>query len=487
MTAGPHGSRYSWSVLSVTSLAVLLMGINAGSLIVALPLIVRDLGLGAVAANWVLLAYMLTNTVLILVFGRLADIFGRRKPFLAGLVLFTATSVLLGAANGGLALIVLRAIQGVGAALVITNVSPILIDAFPASSMSQALGLNMMVISAAQVIGPAVGGLIGDGFGWRWIFWFNVPLGTIAALWARHTLREPRVEREREPVDAVGALLVLAALTGLLLALSEGGAWGWTSRPVVVGIVLFAVLTPVFLYVQARHPYPLVDLSLFRRWEFSAAVVTAFVNSAVRFSVLLVASLLLQGAAGLSAAASSLHLLPLPLGLMVASPVAGVVGRRIAAQRLATAGLGITAGGLVVLLVTLGGGGAGPGFAVGMLVVGVGVGVFQTPNTTSILAGVSSERRGIANGIRSMSQNTGTLVGTALGLVVLTGQLPRALRDDAYSGTLARLSSDRRDALLLGGRYVLVVMLVAVVASMVLSSMRERGQPMQSAMPAAAD
>ena len=482
MTVPAQTNRYSWSVLSVTSLAVLLMGINAGSLIVALPLVVRDLDLDSVAANWVLIAYMLTNTVFILVFGRLADIFGRRRLFLTGLVVFTVTSVLLGFSDSALTLIVLRAVQGVAAALVITNVSPILIDAFPAASMSQALGLNMTVISAAQVAAPTVGGFVGDGLGWRWIFWVNVPLGVVAAVWARRTLRESYVAREREPVDVVGAVLVLGALAGLLIALSEGGAWGWSSAPVVAGTVAFAVLTPAFLLVQVRHPYPTLDLGLFRRLEFSAAVVTALVNSAVRFAVLLVASLLLQGGAGLSAAQSSLHLLPLPIGLMVASPIAGTAARRVAARWISTAGLGISAVGLVVLLVSLDRAGTGAPFACGMALVGIGVGVFQTPNTTSILAGAPAERRGIANGIRSMAQNMGNLVGTAVALVVLTGQLPPSLRDDAYGGTLSRLSSGWRDALVLGTRYLLIGMLAAVAGSMVLSCLRG-GAPARALRP----
>lgn len=195
--------------------------------------------------------------------------------------MFTVCSLLLGASGAALLLITLRRLQGVGAALIITNVSPILIDAFPRSSMAQALGLNMTVISAAEVVGPAVGGLIGGGFGWRWIFWFNVPLGALAWLWARRTLREPPVTHEREPVDVVVAVLVFGALTGLLVALSEGGASGWTSPEVLLGAVAFLLFAPAFLLVQLHRPHPLLALALFRRWAFSAAIVTAFVNSIV--------------------------------------------------------------------------------------------------------------------------------------------------------------------------------------------------------------
>src|ERR1700760_4865801 len=220
-------ARYAWRVLSVTSLGVLLAGTNTSTLDVGLPVVARHFSANATQASWIVLSYMLVNTVLILVFGRVADIVGRRRLYMVGLAILTGASVLCGFAPSALLLAVCRALQAVGAAAIITNTTALLTDAFPGRLLSTGLSFNVTAASAAQVAGPIVGGALASTLGWRAVFWFNVPFGVAGLLWAMRTLRADPPHSSREPFDLVGAALTVTLIGGLVLALSEGGALGW--------------------------------------------------------------------------------------------------------------------------------------------------------------------------------------------------------------------------------------------------------------------
>ena len=196
--AAEPSRRYSWTVFSVTSLGVLLTGLNASTLDVALPTVVRHFDASATAASWILLSYLLVSTILILPFGRLADIIGRRRLYLAGLAVLTLSSLIAGAAPNVGVLIAARIGQAVGAASIQANVTAILTDAFPTRKLSLALGLNVTVAGVGLVAGPALGGVLVDSVGWRSVFWFNVPFGVLGLVWAALALRELPRKGERE-------------------------------------------------------------------------------------------------------------------------------------------------------------------------------------------------------------------------------------------------------------------------------------------------
>ena len=185
----PGSAAYGWRVLSVTTLGVMLCFINASTLNVALPALVRDLGATAVQAGWILLSYMLLTTVLILVFGRLADLLGRRRLYLAGLATLVLASVGCGLAGNAEVLLMFRCLQAIGAAAVITNTTALLADAFPSHKLGLGLGINATISAAAQSLGPILGGVVVSTLGWRAIFLLNLPLGLIALYWAWRTLR----------------------------------------------------------------------------------------------------------------------------------------------------------------------------------------------------------------------------------------------------------------------------------------------------------
>lgn len=474
MTHASADRRYAWRVLSVTAIGVLLSGANTSTLDVALPTVARHFDATATEASWLLLSYMLVNTGLIVVFGRLADIMGRRRLYLAGLAVFTIAGLACGFATNAVELDAMRAVQAVGAASIVTNTTALLVDAFPPAMLSLGLGLNVTIVSAAQVVGPLLGGLLATTLGWRAVFWFNVPTGAVGLIWAMISLRRsPRTDEPREPFDITGGVLSFVVLGSLVLALSEGGALGWTSAPVLIGAVVFVVTTPVFLLVQARRRYPLLDLRMFADRERSMAFLAAFLLSMARFAVVLLVSLYLQAADGVDPFQAGLRVIPVAVGMMFASPIAGALAHRYSARLLSTGGLGLTGVGLVLLAAVLRPHLPYTVMAVALLIIGAGSGLFLTPNTSSIMASIPANRRGIANGVRSMMQNSGYVVSVALSLAIITSPLTASAKSAAYAGTLSSLPGRMLDDFTTGCRVALLVLGAMTVAGMVASLRRD--------------
>jgi EmrB/QacA subfamily drug resistance transporter len=454
--------RYAWLVLSVTSLGMVLTGLNASMLNVALPRVVGHFHADAFAANWLLLSFQLVNTVMIVVFGRLADIFGRREMYLLGFVVFTTASLLAGLAPSIGVVIALRAVQAIGSAMILANSSALITAAFPPGLLAQGMGIYMGTISIASLIGPSLGGALVAAAGWRWVFWFNVPVGVVATVWGLTTLR--RVPPgPREKVDAPGNVLVFLFLGGLLLALSEGGTLGWTAPAVLLGAAAFVLLLPPFLLWERRTDHPVVDLTLFRDREFTLATAAAFFQTLARFSVVLIFALLFQSRYGDDPFSAGLKVMPVPLGMLVAAPLTGYLGRRHDQRRLSTWGSVVTTAGLLVLLLTVGGDSSYAVIAGGLVLCGLGTGVFLTANTTAIMARAPENRLGIVNGVRLMVQNCGIVIGTALSLALITSPLDAAARGFVYSGDLGHVSGRHLDQLVTGYRAALSVMLTASV------------------------
>jgi EmrB/QacA subfamily drug resistance transporter len=468
-------AQYAWRVLSVTSLGVLLAGTNTSTLDVALPVVARHFSANATQASWIVLSYMLVNTVLILVFGRVADIVGRRRLYIVGLAILTGASVLCGFAPSAVVLAICRALQAVGAAALITNTTALLTDAFPRRLLSTGLSFNVTGASAAQVAGPIVGGALASSLGWRAVFWFNVPFGIAGLLWAMRTLQPDPPRRTHEPFDFVGAGLTFTLVGGLVLALSEGGALGWSNPLVVVGVVLFAVSLPVFIITQRRRRYPMLDLSVFNDRERTLAYASNLLMAVARFAVVLLIALYLQAASGADPFQAGVRVIPVAGGMVLASPVAGRLAKRYPARWVSSAGMAISAAGLAVLAATISPTLAYPVIGGCLLAVGIGTGIFMTPNTTSIVGGVEPGRRGIVNGVRSMLQNTGYAISTAMSLAIVTSPLTPDQKQAAYAGTLSRLSRQALDAFTGGYRTALAVLAGVCVLGTFLSLARNAG------------
>src|SRR5919199_5891709 len=245
---GVHADHehYKWWALSVTSLGMLLATINSGTLIIALPDLERSLHTSLLQLVWVILAYMIASTVLVLTAGRLSDLFGRKRSYVLGFAAFTLASLGAGFSADGTQLILWRILQGIGGAAIFANAAALVTDAFPRNQLGLAMGTNTMVAAVGLVIGPVLGGAL-VSISWHWVFWFNVPLGLAGAAWGALVLRELARRDPQRGLDLVGTAMFVTGLTGLVLGISRGGISGWDDAVVIGGIAAAAVLLPVWI------------------------------------------------------------------------------------------------------------------------------------------------------------------------------------------------------------------------------------------------
>ncbi|MEA2431459.1 MAG: hypothetical protein QOI19_1932 [Thermoleophilaceae bacterium] len=431
--------NYKWWALSCTSLGMLVATINSGTLIIALPDLERALHTSLLQLVWVILVYMIASTVLVLTAGRLSDLFGRKRAYVAGFAIFAAASLGAGFAHTGTELILWRVAQGVGGAFLFANAAAIVTDAFPREQLGLAMGTNTMIAAVGLVIGPVLGGAL-VAIDWPWVFWFNVPLGIIGSVWAALNLHELGRKDEERTLDVAGTLTYVVGLTALVYAISRGGLSGWNDGLVIGGFAIAAVLLPAFLMIERRHRAPMLDLSIFQDKLFAAASGAAFINGLSRFALLFIFVFYYQGAQGDDPITAGIKLAPMALGMLVSSPLAGIWADRRGSRTLAALGMVVSAVGLVGMTWLQ----PDSAYWVGALwlaVVGIGSGMFNSPNTAAMMGTVPVARRGIAAGARVMLQNTGAVISIAFVMAVITAAIPQAVLLKIFSGVANGLSS----------------------------------------------
>ena len=428
----PAGVNYRWWLLGVTSLGALLSAVTSGSLVIALPDILRDLHTDLFAVMWIIVGYTLVLTVLVLNAGRLADRYGRARTFVLGSAAFTLASAFCALAPDAELLIAGRVAQGIGAAFMFANSSALVTDAFPRRELGRALGINAMVVGAGLIIGPILGGWL-TGFGWTWVFWFNVPIGIIGTLAAALILVEQHPAQREISIDWLGSGLYLVALLSLMTSLAFGGIYGWTTWWVIGGLVLFVILLPLFLWVESRVRTPLLDLSLFRDRLFALGNLTGLLNGVARYAVLFLLVFYLQGVKGDDPVTAGIELAPLAVGMLVLSPISGGLSDRYGSRLLATLGMIITGLGLAGLLTI---GVATPYWQLAgwQLVIGAGAGIFNSPNTSAVMGVVPPDKRGIGAGMRAMLTNTGFIVSIALAIGLITSAMDPDVMVAVFAG-----------------------------------------------------
>ncbi len=417
---------------------MLLVATNSGTLIIALPDLERSLGTSLLQLVWVILAYMISSTVLVLTAGRLSDLFGRKTAYVAGFLVFAAASLGAGFSANGTELIAWRIVQGIGGAFLFANAAALVTDAFPKEQLGLAMGTNTMVAAIGLVLGPVLGGVL-VAISWHWVFWFNVPLGLAGAAWGALVLRELARRDAERGLDLLGTLTFVVGLTGLVYGLSRGGISGWDNPLVIGSLAASAVLLPLFVLVESRARAPMLDLSIFRNRMFAAATGAAFINGLSRFALLFVFVFYFQGAQGDDPITAGIKLAPMAIGMLIASPLAGIWADRHGSRMLAALGMVISAAALA-LMTTLQ---AHSPYWQSMLwlgLVGIGSGMFNSPNTAAMMGTVPTNRRGIAAGARMMLQNTGAVISIAFVLAIITAAVPKPVLFRIFSGLASGLS-----------------------------------------------
>jgi len=427
------GPGYQWTALSVTTVGALLASTQGSALIIALPDIMATVHAGFLTIMWVLLSYMLITTALVPVIGRLADMFGRKNLYNAGFALFTLGSLFAGLSQPsfqGWDLVCYRVIQGIGGALLFTNSTAIVTDAFRRGRVGLGLGVNQIAAAAGFLLGPVIGGLL-TAVSWHWVFWFNVPLGIFGTLWGMWRLREPESLPTGQHFDWLGSLTFTLGLGSLLLALSQ------VAFPMVSVSVLYALFGVagisliIFFSVEGRIPQPMLDLRLFRDRLFAFASMANALNGLARGAVLFVLIFFLQGPYGQDPLSAGLMMIPFGLAFMLVGPISGYLSDRHGSRGLATAGLLISAVGLLGLSTVVA---TTPYWLLGlyMAIMGAGSGLFASPNTNAVMTSVRTERRGIAAGINILLMQTGQMLSIALAFPLVLSGIPADLMNRIF-------------------------------------------------------
>ena len=435
--------NYKWWALSCTSLGMLLAATNSGTLIIALPALERSLHTSLLALVWVILAYLIAATVLVLTAGRLSDLFGRKRAYVGGFLVFALASLGAGFSSGATELIGWRVLQGIGSAFLFANAAALVTDAFPRRQLGLAMGANTMIAAVGLVLGPVLGGALVE-ISWHWVFWFNVPIALLGAAWGALVLHELAKPDEVRGLDALGTATFVVGLTGLVLGVSKGGLSGWGNPTVIVSLALALVLLPLWVAIERRARAPMLDLSMFSNRLFAAATGAAFINGLARFALMFLFVFYFQGAQSDDPITAGVKLMPLALGMLVASPLAGVYADRHGSRALAALGMLVTAAGLAgmtTLAVHT------PYWQSGLwlALVGIGSGMFNSPNTAAIMGVVPAKRRGVAAGARTLLQNTGAVLSIAFVLAIVTSSIPKSTLFAVFSGVTSGLAPQKLD------------------------------------------
>jgi EmrB/QacA subfamily drug resistance transporter len=400
-----------WWTLIAVSVAIFMLLLDITVVNVALPDIQRSLHSSFSDLQWVVNAYALTLAAFLLTAGSVADLIGRRRVFLAGLIVFTGASAVCGFSTSPLMLNLARAVQGTGGAMMFSTSLALLAQAFHGKERGTAFGVFGAVTGAAVAVGPVLGGLITSGIGWKWIFFVNVPIGIVAVF-----VTLSKVEESRDPnatgVDWAGLITFSASLFLLVFALVQGNEKGWGSTEILSYLIASAVLIVAFVLVEHLQSRPMLDLSLFRRPAFAGANIVAFCISASFFAMFLYLTLYIQDVLGYSPLQAGLRFLPVTLLSFAVAPFAGKLSVRIPVRLLLGSGLVLAGVGLLAMTTVDAGSGWTtliPGFVLG----GAGIGMINPPLASTAIGVVPHERSGMASGINSTFRQVGIATGIA--------------------------------------------------------------------------
>jgi len=366
-------------------------------------------------------------------------------------------------------------LQGIGGALLFANAAALVTDAFPKKELGLAMGTNTMVAAVGLVIGPVLGGAL-VAISWPWVFWFNVPLSLLGAAWGWLVLHELSGRSDERGLDLVGTSSFVVGLTGLVLALSKGGLSGWSGPVVVGGFIAAIVLLPVFVLIERHGRAPMLDLTLFSDKLFSAASGAAFINGLSRFALMFLFVFYFQGPQGQSPIMAGLELAPMAIGMLVSSPLAGMYADRRGSRTLAALGMVVSAAGLAGMTMLQ----AHTSYvwsALWLLLVGIGSGMFNSPNTAAMMGAVPMHRRGIAAGARVMLQNTGAVISIAFVMAIVTSAVPKDVLFKIFSGITSGLSNQQLQPFISNMHFALWVLTGISLLGAVVSLLRPAHVP----------
>jgi len=475
--------EYKWTVLTVTTVGVLMAGIDSRIVIVGLPQVAASLRADAEQAIWITQAYVLGSTVALLLIGRISDVVGRVKVYTSGFAVFTVGSLLTSLALNPAQVIAFRFVQGLGSAILFTNSAAMITDAAPQKELGYFIGINQVAFRMGAMAGLTVSGIILSFLDWRFLFYINIPIGIFGTVWAHRRLREIAKIEKGAPIDWRGFVSFVVFITSLLLAFTNA-AYGMAGVETVLALLAASVAAlALFVRFELRTKSPLLDLRLLRIREYSGGVVAQLLNAVAFGAFLLLLSLYFQLVRDMTPLQTGLVIIPLDIATIAFGPLSGKLSDRLGHLPFTTGGLGIVSVSLFLMATTDAFTPVGVVVAY-MVLFGAGMGIFASPNMSSIMGSVPAGRRGIASGFRATFFNVGFVLSLNIAILAMAFTVPYAFVSHVIaSGDPVALTAADRILFQTGLRTAFLWM--AVLNSLAIVPSFLRGQRVRQQRPSA--
>ena len=402
-----------------------IVGLDQRALLVALPTLTHTFNTSLTTIQWVLLIYDLLLIGTVITVGRLGDLFGRRRFYAVGFLVFVLGSALCGAAQSAWQIILFRGLQAIGGALISANGRAVASVAFPATERGKAMGFASMAFHVGFLTGPTLGGILIDTFGWRWIFYLNLPVGIWGAYLAWKLLEESREDVKDTAIDFPGAILLMATYSLFLYAMNQFPHVGWRDPTVAMMLILSALAGALFVFVELRSRMPILSFSLFRNRLFTASMLSLFFITSTQSAISFLMPFYLQNILHFSPTQMGWILIANSVVIVLIAPVAGWLSDRTGSRLLCTVGSGVIVIGQF-FLGSLGIDSSIPRIIFPLLLIGLGWAIFNSPNQSAILGSVPRDKVGTASGMNTTTARTGGAMGVALSATLFTYGLAAA-------------------------------------------------------------
>ncbi len=426
-----------WQIFFLVATSIFMSTLDSSIVNVALPYMMQDLQTDIQTIQWVVLIYLVTVSALLLTFGRLSDINGRKPVYVMGFTIFVVGSLFCGMAQTPLFLTVSRVLQGVGASMLMACSPALIVDAFPVQERGKALGMIGAVVAAGLTTGPVAGGMILEYFSWPFIFYINIPIGIAAAIGGLFVLKDVQgAQGSREPMDKTGSLLLIIMLSSLIVFMTQLSRWGILSIPSLLFAGLCILASIGFAVNEARSDYPLFDLDLLKIKLFVFPVMASSILFAALFVIIFMMPFYLTYPCGFSASKTGLIMIVPFLFLLFVSPISGMLYDRLGSRRLCMTGMSILTLSLVSLTYLHPAMG-GVSILWRIALAGIGTALYVSPNNTAIMSCVPLSRRGIASGAVATARNLGMVIGVALAGLIFSSSFSTLTNGSSLENYLA--------------------------------------------------
>jgi EmrB/QacA subfamily drug resistance transporter len=441
---------------------------------VSLPNIIQSLNAGFEAAIWIPTAYLLTISILLLPIGRLSDMMGRKRIYIWGFGIFILGSFLCSLAPDANFLIAARILQGAGAAFIMATSTALITCAFPPRERGKAIGINVMCVYVGLALGPPLGGFLTVALGWQSIFWVNIPIGIFTMVAAYFVIEKDCASEVVRRFDWKGSVSFAVTLVALLLFLTFGEAWGYGSASILILLLISIVAFVAFLRIEkGMGRDAMLDLSLFRNNRlFAMGNLSALLNYTSYFWTPFIISFYAQSVLGYSPSQTGLLLLVMPIIMACIAPISGILSDRIGSRTLATGGMLLICAGLLEMTLMKGTSSDSVVLITGLVLMGVGMGMFSSPNTSAVMSAVSDQQAGVASGSISTMRTVGQTVSLSMAGALIAVMASTALVDAIFGGQIITPTPDQVQQLLSGFRLAFMVSAVLSFIGAVASAIR---------------